>query len=314
MKTSMDLAKIVESVSLRTDLKVLAGAEFIEGRKVKYSRINVLGLELIGFFEGMSFERIQILDKAGMKFIESLSREEADSNLEALFSNPVPALILTDGLNLSAKMKDLARKKKFAILGSEKMRWDFVRVCEEELEKLLAPKIDLRGTMLEVYGVGVLIEGRSSIGKSECAIDLLNRGHRLVGDDIVEVSKRRSDVLIAKGKYPIAQRMELRGVGIVDVRSLFGISAVKDVQKIEIVVALEKWKSDKSYERLGLEERKKEILGARITYFEIPVAPGRNTAILIEAAALNYRLRRQGIVPARQLDREVIESYKNGGV
>ncbi len=309
--SGVELQKAIEKISFKAEIKLLAGAQFLAQKRVRHSRLNVLGLELNGFFEGMNARRIQVIDRAGFKFLNSLTKKRSYENLSSIFSNPVPALILTGGTLLTKEIENLARANGIPVLGTSLSRWKFVRIMEEELEKLLAPRVDVRGTMLEVFGVGVLIEGKSNVGKSECAIDLLNKGHRLVGDDIVDVTRRGSEVLLARGKYPIAQRMELRGIGIVDIRALMGISAVKDIQKIQLIVGLERWREDKNYERLGLEEKKKEILGVKVAYVEIPVAPGRNTAILVETAALNYRLRRMGIVPARQLDMEVLESFKD---
>ncbi|NLB34838.1 MAG: hypothetical protein GX817_03350, partial [Elusimicrobia bacterium] len=183
-----------------------------------------------------------------------------------------------------------------------------VQLAEELLDKLLAPSMDYRGTMMEVFGVGILISGKSNVGKSECAMDLLQRGHRLIGDDVVTLTRRSDRILLARGTPPIYHRMELRGIGIVDIVRLMGISAVKDVQKVELIFGLEKWDSKKTYERLGLEEKFQEIMGVKIPYVEVPVAPGRNTAILAEVCAMNYRLRRRGFVAAEELDREVSDS------
>ena len=213
-----------------------------------------------------------------------------------------------DGQEVCADLLAFSDETGLAVMATPLKSREFVRAAEDLLEKLLAPSRDYRGTMMEVFGVGVLIGGKSNVGKSECAIDLLQRGHRLIGDDIVEITKRGERVLLAKGLPPIYHRMELRGIGIVDVVRLMGISAIKDIQKVELLIALEKWHPDKTYDRLGLEQKTREILGVEVPYIEIPVAPGRNTAILIEVCAMNYRLRRRGFIAAEEVDREVMET------
>ncbi len=310
MKT-VSLHEVIEKAKRKTEVSILAAGSFVKDKRIGFNRVNILGLELTGFLEYMNPDRIQVLDAAGVKFLKTLRGRDMLENLSEFFSHPIPALVLTDGIELFEDIKNLAEANGVPVLGSGESKWNFIRAFEGELEKLLAPRADVRGTVMDVFGVGVLIEGKSNVGKSECAIDLLKRGHRLVGDDVVDVSCRGSDVLLARGKYPIANRMELRGLGIIDIRELMGIAAVKDIAKIDLIVGLEKWQPGKNYERLGIEEKKKEILGVEVAYVEIPVAPGRNTAILVEVAVMNQNLRRRGIVPARQLDREVIESFKD---
>ncbi len=256
MKTVV-LQEVIERAKRKTEVNVLAAGQFIADKEISFTRVNILGLELSGFFEDMDPQRIQVLDATGVKFLKTLKEKVMMENLSEFFAHPIPALVLTDGIELSEDIKNLAQANGVPVLGSGESKWKFIRAFEGELEKLLAPRADIRGTVMDVFGIGVLIEGKSNVGKSECAIDLLKRGHRLVGDDVVDVSCRGSGVLLARGRYPITNRMELRGLGIVDIRELMGISAVKEVAKIDLIVGLEKWQPGKNYERLGIEEKKK---------------------------------------------------------
>ncbi len=302
----VSLGKVLEKVSDKTRLRIVSGEEFIPDSRVESERVNLLGLELAGCLGRVNPGRLQVLEPGALDYLNS-HPGEAPGNLGRVLASGAPLLVLTDGSEVPGFLDGITRKESVTVGVTPLSRYEFVRVIEGELEKLFAPETDYRGTMLEVYGVGVLITGKSNMGKSECAIDLLQRGHRIIGDDLVRISKRGTNVLLAKGKPPISHRMELRGIGIIDIVRLMGVSAVKDVQKVELIAALEKWHIDKSYDRLGLDEKYREILGVNIPYIEIPVAPGRNTAILVEVCAMNYRLRRKGIVPARELELEVMD-------
>ena len=306
----VNLKEIYDKVSTRVELRVYSGEEFITSSEVESSCVHLLSLELAGFMEDFKTGQIQILDNFGIRFLETLTASEKDDHLAKIFSYDIPTLILTDGCEPDRSLVNLCNANQVPLLVTNLKRRDFIQLLEGEMGKIFDPKTDYRGTSMEIYGVGVLITGHSGIGKSECAIDLIKRGHRLIGDDIVEITKRGGSVLLARGKYPISHRMELRGIGIIDIVKLMGISSIKDVQKIDMMVILEKWDPDKSYERLGLDEKVKNILDVSIPCVEIPVAPGRNIAILIEVAAMNYRLRKKGIIPAQELEEEVIESFK----
>ncbi len=304
------LKKVIEKVADKLTFETCCAVEYIEVSNIHSECINILALELNGYVEDFQEGQIQIIDNKGLNFLSSLEDSIQDKNLSNMFSCNIPAIIFTDGNVPNARFINLAEANNIPVLMTKETRLGVVKKLERVIEELLSPKIDYRGTMMEVYGLGVLIGGKSNVGKSECAIDLIQRGHRMIGDDLVRVTKRGEKVLVAKGKYPISNKMELRGIGIVDIVRLFGISAIKEIEKIELIVELEKWDMEKSYERLGLEEKRKEILGVTIPYVEIPVAPGRNTAILVEVAVMNYRLRTRGIIPAEELDMQVIESFK----
>lgn len=306
----VSLNEIISHVKDKIDIELFCCEKRADEKKISSARVNILRLELNGYFEDFPEDPIQIIDAKAIKYFSSIKSSKQDEYLSKIFSYNIPAIVFTDDNIPDERFLNLAKANEIPILKTSASLWGFVQEFERILDELLAPKVDYRGSMLEIFGVGVLITGKSNVGKSECAIDLLQRGHRLIGDDVVEVTARAGRVLIAKGKFPIAHRLELRGIGIVDVIELFGISAVKDVEKIQLVVKLEKWESDKNYERLGLDEKKIDIMGLSVPFIEIPVAPGRNIALLIEVAAMNFRLRKRGIVPAEELEKELLQSYE----
>jgi HPr kinase/phosphorylase len=304
------LSIIYDKITTQLPLEVFCGRDLMRHSIVESKVINILGLELNGYFENFQEGQIQLIDEKGFTFLMSLNSSKQDKNLSAIFSYNIPAVLFAGGVEPDERFCNIALANNVPILTTRLAPFDFIQEFERELDEFFAPRVDYRGTMMEVFGLGVLISGKSNVGKSESAMDLLQRGHRMIGDDIVEVTRRSNKTLVAKGKYPISHRMELRGIGIVDVVALYGVSAVKEAEKVELIVKLERWEANKTYERLGLEQRYKDILGVSIPYIEIPVAPGRNTAMLVEVAAMNYRLRERGIVPAEELNRQVMESYR----
>ncbi|MFH1414720.1 MAG: HPr(Ser) kinase/phosphatase [Elusimicrobiota bacterium] len=310
---AISLKRLLDRISEKAKLEFFCCENYADMVKIKCNEINILGLELNGYFEGFRDGQMHVVETKGLKFMSSLSPEQQDNIIAELFSHSIPAIIFVEGNEPDKRILHVAEANNVPVLGSSLSSWGFIRETEWMLDDLLAPRKDHKGTMMEVFGVGVLIRGKSNVGKSECAIDLIHRGHRLIGDDIVEIVKRGNRVLVAQGKYPISNKMELRGIGIVDIVRLYGISAVKEVEKVELIVHLEKWDFEKSYERLGIEEKKKDVMGIFVPYVEIPVASGRNTALLVEVAAMNLRLRKRGIIPAKELDEEVIRSYQDHG-
>jgi HPr kinase/phosphorylase len=304
---SASLALIIKKLQEKID--ILQCDEMpLTGEVVESSEVNVLGLEFSGFTEAFPNKQIQIIDRVGLQFLATLDIQEQDSNIAEVFSYQIPAVIFVETLKPDDRILNLARANNIPVFTTNAKKSDCIKNVGNVLEELLAPKLDHRGTMMEVFGLGVLICGKSNVGKSECAIDLIQRGHRLIGDDIVEITKRGSGVLIAKGKYPIESKMELRGIGVVDIVRMFGVSSIKKMEKVELIIQMERWNIEKSYERLGIDQKYKEILGVPIALVEMPVAPGRNSAIMVEVATMNYRLRERGIIPAKELDNAIISS------
>ncbi|MDA3793213.1 MAG: HPr(Ser) kinase/phosphatase, partial [Elusimicrobia bacterium] len=283
----------------------------VKERAVKNDSANILGLELAGHLDRYVEGRIHILTVKGLNYLKTLKSSQMDKHVAELFSYDISALILTDGIKPDDNIKELSEANGIPVFRTEEEYPAFIKDINGVLEKLFAPVKDYQGTMMEVFGVGVMLTGKSNVGKSECAIDLLQRGHRLIGDDVVSVTKRGEGVILARGKYPIATRMELRGVGIIDIVRLMGISSVKDIKKVELIINLERWIKGKEYERLGIEEKTEDLLGVPVSYVEIPISPGRNSAIMVEVATMNYRLRRQGVITGSELERQVLENLEH---
>ena len=227
--------------------------------------------------------------------------------LEKLFNFEFPCLIITRGLEPYPEMVRISLRKKIPILGTELATAEFISRLNQFLEDHLAPSISLHGVLIDVYGIGVLILGQSGIGKSETALDLVLRGHRLVADDIVEIRKRGQRTLIGKGAEMIKYHMEIRGLGIINIKDLFGIASIRDRKKIELVIELVEWDPNQDYDRLGLEEETYTILGVEVPHLTIPVRPGRNLTTIIEVAARNQLLKIKGYHSARDFQRRLLE-------
>ncbi|MEA3506208.1 MAG: HPr(Ser) kinase/phosphatase [Elusimicrobiota bacterium] len=310
----VELEKIIGKLSARSPIYPVSGKKFIDEVSVSNDSANILGLELTGFLDRYVEGRIHILSVRGFNYLNSLKKSLKQKNISELFSYDISALIITDGIEAGDNIKKLSEANGVPVFETEEEYPVFIKNINGVLEKLFAPVKDYQGTMMEVFGVGVMLTGKSNVGKSECAIDLLQRGHRMIGDDVVSVTRRGDGVVLVRGKYPIASRMELRGVGIIDIVRLMGISSVEEIKKVELIINLERWIEGKEYERLGIEEKTKKILDVPISYVEVPISPGRNSAIMVEVATMNYRLRRQGIITGSELERQVLEELKNEGI
>lgn len=299
------LSEFIKELQPCLNIGICSAKEFVERNKLTVKDVSTLYLELGGFFETLKSDNLQIINKEGINFFFAQDKAKRADNLSNIFSFNLPAILFTDGVEPDEEFMNLSEANSIPLLKTDVPSSVAVKMIEQKLDEMLSPRISYRGTMLEVYGIGVLLTGKSNIGKSECALELIQRGHRLIGDDMIEITKRSGKVLIASGKFPIAHRMELRGIGIIDIIELFGISAIKELEKIELLINLENWDANKSYERLGIDEKYINIMDIPIPYIELPVSPGRNMAILIEVAAMSCRLRKRGVIPAEELDREL---------
>ncbi len=289
----------------RLSLHVLAGEEFLPQKKIIVSDINRPGLALSGFFDYFPYERIQVFGKTELSYIKKLGAQKANAVLKRIFSKNVCCAIVTRDLKAPFNFLKIARKHKVPVLTTSLFTTKIISASMIYLEKRLAARMTMHGTFVDVYGIGVLIVGKSGIGKSEISLELVKRGHRLVADDIIEVTKVSDDQLEGKGLSIIHHHMEIRGVGIIDIRNLFGVGAVRDDQKIELMMHLEEWEKGKDYERLGIEEHSEEILGVKVSKIILPVKPGRNLSVIIEVAAMTQRLKAGGYNPARELNKNI---------
>ena len=276
------------------------------------SEINRPGLPLAGFFEYFTPERIQIIGRVESIYLSQLSDKERYEKLYNLFENKPVCVIIARGIEPPFEMIEVAKKFDVPILRTPLATTNFVASLIASLNIHLAPTITRHGVLVEVYGEGILILGDSGIGKSETAIELIKRGHRLIADDAVEISKVSEITLLGRAPSIIRHYMEFRGIGIIDVRRIFGVGAVKETEKIQLVIKFEPWVEGKLYDRMGLENDTVEILGINIPAITIPVRPGRNLAVIIEIAAMNQRLKKMGYNTAEEFNKKLEEEYLNG--
>ncbi len=263
--------------------------------------VNRPGLQLMGFYEYFNPERIQIIGKMEFAYLSTIDEKTRRERLQRLFSQRIPALIITRELPYFPEMLELATEFEVPLLRSKESTSNFIAGLIAFLNLTLAPRITRHGVLIEIYGEGVFITGESGVGKSETAIELVKRGHRLVADDAVEIRKVSNISLVGSSPDNIRHFLELRGIGIINARRLFGIGAVKMTEKIDLVVELEQWNSEKIYDRMGVDTEFVNILGVKIPSLTIPVKPGRNLAVILEVAAMNNRQKKMGYNAAREL-------------
>lgn len=269
--------------------------------------LNRPGLQITGFFDYFDPSRIQVFGMVENTYLAGLSSEVRYNSLKRLFEKQISAVILTRNSNASAEMLKLAEEFETPVLRTSQLTSSFTSSLNAYLNVELAPRITRHGVLVEVYGQGVLILGESGVGKSETAVELIKRGHRLVADDAVEIKKVSSKSLIGVSPDIIRHFIEIRGIGIVDVKNIFGMGAVKESEKIDMIIHLEAWEKGKQYDRLGLVDEYTNILGLDIPSLTIPVKPGRNLAVIFEVAAMNNRQKRMGYNAAEELNRRITD-------
>ena len=266
------------------------------------------GLQFAGYFEVFANERPQVIGKTEMAYLCSLSEQECDERLERYFSYRMPCIVIARGMTCPPALLAKAREHGVPIYSTQEETSAFTSRAISYMSEVLAPRTTRHGVLVEVFGVGVLITGESGVGKSECALELIKRGHQLVADDVVDISRVGSK-LVGESPEMVRDFMELRGIGIVDIKSIFGIGAVLRRKTINIVIHLEIWDPDKDYDRLGDGDRTTEFLGASLPLIDVPVRSGRNLAIIVEIAARNWRLKSEGYNAVAELDRRLAEHY-----
>lgn len=263
--------------------------------------VNRPALQLAGFFDHFDRERVQIIGYVEQEYINTLTRDRRVEMYEKLLSSEIPCLVYSRSQEPDADMLDLCHHYGVPCLGSDKSTSDLMAETIRWLKVKLAPCISIHGVLVDCFGEGVLIMGESGIGKSEAALELIKRGHRLVTDDVVEIRKVSDETLVGSAPDITKHFIELRGIGIIDVKALFGVESVKDTQEINMVIKLEDWNRDKEYDRLGLEDQYTEFLGNKVVCHNIPIRPGRNLAIIVETAAINHRQKNMGYNAAQEL-------------
>ena len=286
-KFTVSLGKIIDEFHLETIYMPKDPAEIL----IDENDVTRPGLQLMGFYEYFNPERMQIIGKMEFAYLSTIDEETRTQRLDALMSRHIPALIIARELPYFSEMLDLAKKYEVPLLRSKESTSNFISGLIAFLNLNLAPRITRHGVLIEIYGEGVFITGESGVGKSETAIELVKRGHRLVADDAVQIRKVSN----------IRHFLELRGIGIINARRLFGIGAVKNTEKIELIVEMEQWNPEKIYDRMGVDTQFATILGVKIPMLTIPVKPGRNLAVILEVAAMNNRQKKMGYNAAAEL-------------
>ena len=297
----VSITKIID----RFKLENLTPELDIKGITITQPDINRPALQLAGYFEHYEATRLQIIGFVEYTYMESMGDERREEIYNKLLSCPIPVIIFCRELQPDPLFLKIALEKKIPILMTKKATSAFTAEIIRWLNVQLAPCISIHGVLVDVYGEGLLITGESGIGKSEAALELIKRGHRLVTDDVVEIRKVSDDTLVGSAPEVTKHFIELRGIGIVDVKSLFGVSSVKDTSQIDLVIHLEDWEKEKEYDRLGLEEEYIEYLGNKVACHNIPIRPGRNLSVICESAAVNHRQKKMGYNAAQELYKRV---------
>ena len=298
---SVKLSKVIEKMELTN----LTPDIDVDGIEVTQTDINRPALQLTGFFEHFPSDRVQVIGFVEYTYLQEMEIEKKRSVFKQFLSSNIPCLIYCRNLTPDDELIAMAKEQGVPVLVTTKTTSAFMAEIIRWLNVELAPCISIHGVLVDVYGEGVLIMGESGIGKSEAALELIKRGHRLVSDDVVEIHKVSDETLVGTAPDITRHFIELRGIGIIDVKTLFGVESVKETQGIDMVIKLEDWNKDKEYDRLGLEEQYTEFLGNKVVCHSIPIRPGRNLAIIVESAAVNHRQKKMGYNAAQELYRRV---------
>ncbi len=291
------------------NLQVLSPSKQTEW-DIHAAEFNRPGLQFVGFYEHFPHDWPQVVGLTEMSYLESLTADVRRKRLEAFFSYHVPCMIVCRGMLPSHDMMELAAKYDTALLRTPQVTTRFIANAMNYLNRCLAPRATMHGVLVDVYGMGVLITGESGVGKSEAALELVRRGHQLVADDVVDVCRITENRLIGEAPEMVRHLMEIRGIGIIDIKAMYGISAVLTSKTIDLIIHLEPWKEKKAYDRLGLTEDFTTIMDVRVPQVVLPVRPGRNVAVVIEVAARNLSLKQMGYSAAKELDKRLSEQME----
>lgn len=285
-------------------LELLGGSEGLD-RQIPGPDVSSPGLALAGYTRRFVADRIQVLGETEVSYLKGIGPKESQATLDAVFASEVPCVVVTKGQTPPPGLVEAADAHGIPVIRTGLKTGDFYRRIKPYLEDHFAPSTTIHGSLADVYGVGLLFVGRSGIGKSECVLDLVERGHRLVADDVVMVHRRGNDVLIGRGHEFQRHHMEIRGVGIIDIRALFGIHATRQQKRIEVVVQLEEWRNDANYDRTGLESETTRIIDVQLPRVVVPLNPGKNITVIAEVLAMNHLLRYAGVDSASVFDRDL---------
>jgi len=296
---SIPVRALLEAGGLPFGLEILAGAQGLD-RPVGHPRIQKPGLALVGHFEGVSAERVQILGRTEISFLETLTPDRRHDACRGFFSPGFPCVIVTSAAELPPELVDGANRAACALFRSPVKSSTTINAVHALLDERLAPRTRIHGVFVDVYGLGLLLLGKSGIGKSECALELVQRGHRLVADDVVDCTLRPPDLVYGSATELLKNHLEVRGLGVLNIKDLFGVAAVRGRKRVHLVIQLVARDEEDDWDRLGLDDERFDVLGARIPMRRVPVRPGKNTASTVEVAARNELLRQAGHHSARE--------------
>ena len=289
------------------DLRCICGRRGLV-REITIPDLNRPGLALSGFYDSFAYQRVQLFGRGEVAFLNKLVTEGKLETIEQMFTYPLPCCIFTNNLDPADEFSAIAENSGCAVLQTGLDSSEFSSRLLRILSNIFAPKISIHGVLVEVYGLGILILGDSGVGKSETALELIERGHRLVADDVVEISCVNGNILIGQGANKIiGHHMEIRGLGIINITQLYGVGSIRERKEVQLVATLEEWDANKVYDRLGTEKLTMDILGVQVPKIEIPVKPGRNVPIILETAAMNERLKSMGYFSAKEFNQNVLK-------
>ncbi len=275
------------------------------GREVKDKNIHRPGLALAGYVELFTYDRVQVFGNTEFRYLHHLSLEERIRSFRKILQFDIPCIVITNANALDKELIDLATEAKISVFSTPFETTKFIYILSDFLDDQFAPQTAIHGSFIDVYGIGVLVIGRSGIGKSEVALDLIERGHRLVADDVVLVTRKGEGILLGAGSNVVKHLMEIRGLGLIDVRSIFGIRSIRFQKRVEIIVELQEWRPDVEYTRTGLDSEAVNILGVEISHLKLPIFPGKNITVIVEVIALDYLLKHYGYDAAKEFSRRL---------
>jgi HPr kinase/phosphorylase len=307
---SVTVARLFEDQRAELQLDLLT--ESLETRReITVSDINRPGMALMGFIENFLPERIQIVAQTELTYLATLSPPAVRQAIDRLFQFEMPLIVVCKSLDVPPYLIQRANESKVPVLRTSQSTTPFIHSLTAYLDHMFAPHIVVHGSLVDTYGVGLMFTGRSAIGKSETALDLVERGHRLVADDVVTITRRHGDLLIGTGNQLLRHHMEIRGLGIIDVQAVFGIRSIRLQKRVEVEVRLVEWSAEEEYERVGIDEHKTKYLGVEIPLVSVPITPGKNITVIAEVIALNYLVKvTGGYSPAEKLNQHLIEIMK----
>jgi HPr kinase/phosphorylase len=307
---TLSVARLFEDQHQELQLELLSES-LASSREITVSDIHRPGMALMGFVENFLPERIQIMAQTELTYLATLTPKQVTEAVDRLFQFSMPLIVVCKGLEVPTVMVERANEHQVPVLRTTQSTTPFIHSLTSYLDHMFAPQVTVHGSLVDVYGTGLLFTGSSAIGKSETALDLVERGHRLVADDVVTITRRHGDVLIGTGNQLLRHHMEIRGLGIIDVQSIFGIRSIRLQKRVEVEVNLREWSASEDYERVGLDEHKSSFLGIEIPMVQVPITPGKNITVIAEVIALNYLVKVYGgYSPAERLNQHLIELMK----